>query len=306
MISAQEREYLRTLAARQRELAESDRNRELEKRWTAHNALQKGEPLAVIETETFWNEICPPLRCTDPDARAIEERILFHLVPAQTPFTYESITPSSHFWLHFLSRQLRTLPAFQSHQKLSGKNLPNLQTTFRKLFREIRSARTISDDIRVRNAIFELISPFLESALQELPLAAPEKGSFSEVLEYIDRNLNTEINVVVPAVCRRSSIFPFGAFPVRSIFSGGQSFPSRRLPNSAGMKISIFSIGFLRSIPELLQVSTAGTEMQTELYLHGFVCESKDGTLLRERGKEKPFEERFFPSRTLLFPNLFK
>ena len=82
MISAQEREYLRTLAARQRELAESDRNRELEKRWTAHNALQKGEPLAVIETETFWKEICPPLRCTDPDARAIEERILFHLVPA--------------------------------------------------------------------------------------------------------------------------------------------------------------------------------------------------------------------------------
>lgn len=119
----------------------------------------------------------------------------FHLVPAQTPFTYESITPSSHFWLHFLSRQLRTLPAFQSHQKLSGKNLPNLQTTFRKLFREIRSARTISDDIRVRNAIFELISPFLESALQELPLAVPEKGSFSEVLEYIDRNLNTEISV---------------------------------------------------------------------------------------------------------------
>ena len=83
MITEKEREYLRGLAARQKELAESDRNRELEKRWTAHNALQSGEPLAVIETETFWGEICPALQCTDPDARAIEERLLFHLVPAE-------------------------------------------------------------------------------------------------------------------------------------------------------------------------------------------------------------------------------
>lgn len=95
MISAQEREYLRTLAARQKELAESDRNRELEKRWTAHNALQKGEPLAVIETETFWKEICPPLRCTDPDARAIEERILFHLVPAEL-IGDDRMVPAAH------------------------------------------------------------------------------------------------------------------------------------------------------------------------------------------------------------------
>ena len=119
----------------------------------------------------------------------------FHVVPAQTPFTYETITPSSHFWLHVLSRQLRTLPAFQSHQKLPEKAFPDLQTTFRRLFRGIRAARTVSDDIRVRNMIFELITPFLESALQGLPQDAPEKGCFANIMEYIDQNLGSEISV---------------------------------------------------------------------------------------------------------------
>lgn len=49
----------------------------------------------MIEIETFWNEICPPLQCTDPDARAIEERLLFHLVPAQI-MDDDRVVPATH------------------------------------------------------------------------------------------------------------------------------------------------------------------------------------------------------------------
>ncbi len=118
-----------------------------------------------------------------------------HLVPAHTPFTYESMTPSDHYWLHFLSKQLRTVPAFQSHRVLPVENLKKKRFEFEKMFRQIRTARTVSDDLRIRNGIFVLLAPFLESALHELPQDAASKGGFTEVLEYIDRNLAKEINI---------------------------------------------------------------------------------------------------------------
>ena len=118
-----------------------------------------------------------------------------HLVPARTPFTYESVTPSDHYWLHFLSRQLRTIPAFQSHLVLPLENPKKMRSEFKKIFRQIRSARSVTDDLRVRNGIFLFLAPFLESALQEFPQDAASKGGFAGVLDYIDRNLASEINI---------------------------------------------------------------------------------------------------------------
>ena len=118
-----------------------------------------------------------------------------HLVPARTPFTYESVAPSDHYWLHFLSRQLRTIPAFQSHLVLPLENPKKMRSEFEKIFRQIRSARSVTDDLRVRNGIFLFLAPFLESALQELPQDTASKGGFAGVLDYIDRNLASEINI---------------------------------------------------------------------------------------------------------------
>ena len=118
-----------------------------------------------------------------------------HLVPAHTPFTYESMTPSDHYWLHFLSKQLRMVPAFQSHLVLPLENPKKMRSEFENIFRQIRAARTVTDDLRVRNTIFAFLAPFLESALHELPQNTASEGGFAEVLEYIDRNLASEINI---------------------------------------------------------------------------------------------------------------
>lgn len=151
-----------------------------------------------------------------------------YLVPAQTPFTYESVTPSDHYWLHFVSRQLRTVPAFQSQLTLPAENQKKVQADFKKLFKAIRSTRTVTDDIRVRNMIFELIAPFLESALKEIPQDAAAKGRFSDVLEYIDRNLGTEINVANLGSLTQLSRADFSALFRRTFGIPPKQYISRR------------------------------------------------------------------------------
>lgn len=157
--------------------------------WTSH------KPFTGDNFFRLYLPVKGAFRLNYMDESVVVEPGHLHLVPAHTPFTYESVTPSDHYWLHFLSKQLRTIPAFQSHQLLPVEDRKKAQASFEKTFRQIRSARTVTDDLRVRNAIFEFIAPFLESALQEIPQNAAAKTGFAEVLEYIDRNLASKINL---------------------------------------------------------------------------------------------------------------
>lgn len=77
-LSQKDRERLRELAARQAELAASERNRQLYQDWLAY-AAQGGtaRPMIRIELDTFEQDVLPPLmRCEGDAARAIERRLL--------------------------------------------------------------------------------------------------------------------------------------------------------------------------------------------------------------------------------------
>ncbi len=95
MITQKEREYLRRLAGRQREIAESENNRTLEKRWKRHNQLESEQPLMVIEIETFWDDVKPDFFCENPDARAMEERIQM-LLTAHDLIGDDRVIPDFH------------------------------------------------------------------------------------------------------------------------------------------------------------------------------------------------------------------
>lgn len=56
-ISRADRETLRALAGRVRELAERPPEAEKRKRWYAHNSLHPGRPLVLVDPENGWNEI---------------------------------------------------------------------------------------------------------------------------------------------------------------------------------------------------------------------------------------------------------
>lgn len=56
-LTPQDREVLRTLAARVAEIAAGERMAEVRRLWTAHNSLRHGRPLVFCDPENGWNEI---------------------------------------------------------------------------------------------------------------------------------------------------------------------------------------------------------------------------------------------------------
>jgi len=77
-ISSKDRQILRELAARQMELANSPRNRQLYQDWIEYGSSKGGtRPLIRIEINTFEHQLMPQLqRCEGKEARKIEHSML--------------------------------------------------------------------------------------------------------------------------------------------------------------------------------------------------------------------------------------
>jgi len=80
MISLKEREYLRELAKKQLEYANTPENKLREKHWYAHNDLKTTSPIVTIEEWTFFHEVARPLLCQSPEGQQIESQILGHII----------------------------------------------------------------------------------------------------------------------------------------------------------------------------------------------------------------------------------
>lgn len=93
MITSSDRAILRELAHRQLEVANSPKNRERTELWYRHNDLAGERPIVHIETDTFEQEVIPPLlRCEDPLARRME-RDLYHSVVNLELFDDDRVAP---------------------------------------------------------------------------------------------------------------------------------------------------------------------------------------------------------------------
>jgi len=70
-VTPKEREILRTLALRVRELSELPEQEEKRRLWYRHNALERTRPVVFCDPENGWNEIIPPqsLQCEGRLAR---------------------------------------------------------------------------------------------------------------------------------------------------------------------------------------------------------------------------------------------
>lgn len=63
-VTPREREMLRSLACRVRELAELEEQKEKRELWYRHNALEETRPVIFCDPENGWNEIIPPASLT--------------------------------------------------------------------------------------------------------------------------------------------------------------------------------------------------------------------------------------------------
>jgi len=80
MITQKERDYLRELAKKQLEYANTPANKTREAAWHAHNDLTAKNPIVTLEEWTFFKEVARPLQCESPDARRLEDVLIKHLI----------------------------------------------------------------------------------------------------------------------------------------------------------------------------------------------------------------------------------
>lgn len=83
MVSENEKQYLRELAKKQKELANMPVMKERERLWRLHNSLQGERPMVVMEEDTFLDEILPPSRCQSEDGKWMERQLLQTILPEQ-------------------------------------------------------------------------------------------------------------------------------------------------------------------------------------------------------------------------------
>lgn len=77
--TAADRQILRELAKHQLELANTPKNRALEKEWADLNNFRASRPMIHLELWTFEEDVLPPLlKCAEPAAREVERRLWRH------------------------------------------------------------------------------------------------------------------------------------------------------------------------------------------------------------------------------------
>lgn len=80
IVNQKDREYLRELAKKQLEYANTPQNKLREMHWYAHNDYKTKNPVVTIEEWTFFPEVARPLHCESQHGRQIESQILGHLI----------------------------------------------------------------------------------------------------------------------------------------------------------------------------------------------------------------------------------
>ena len=129
------------------------------------------------------------------DREMVVEPGSVYLVPPETPFSFASITPSDHYWLHFSSIQLRTLPQLRMAQYMKIRNRTMYIRTMNRLMEKTVSAKSFLELEEVRHLSLSLVLPLLEKSLADTVFVPLNKDWLGPVLDYIDGHLGEKIRI---------------------------------------------------------------------------------------------------------------
>lgn len=116
-----------------------------------------------------------------------------YLIPPYAPFRVRSITPSSHYWIHFFSDELEHVQglskpfSFPVHPE-------TLRPQFREIIRGFSTAQTLSELFSLKHKIIAVLVLLLERFAGGHGLHF-SSGRFSHITDYIDNNLERPIEI---------------------------------------------------------------------------------------------------------------
>jgi len=137
MISQKEREYLRELAKKQLEYANTPVNKARKELWYAHNDLLAKNPIATIEEWTFFKEVARPLQCESPEARHLEDTLVKHII-GREDIDDDRVTPDHlnvglHTWFMPYNLQARADNKGNDLAYIFDAHINDLEDDFHKL-----------------------------------------------------------------------------------------------------------------------------------------------------------------------------
>lgn len=115
------------------------------------------------------------------------------LVPALRPFRYQPIAPCTHLWLHFMSENLRFLPAFRGPLALPEAEFDHPRRLFRRALNQLKGEVGVAAALESKVILLRLLEPFLAAFGGDRE--PRETGTFSRVLDYIDLKLENDLSV---------------------------------------------------------------------------------------------------------------
>lgn len=118
----------------------------------------------------------------------------FYLVPDTIPLKYQGISPSDHYWIHFVSRQLQKLP-FYEPLSLPVDRLDRVPERFAEIVEHCRSFQELSHQILAKCGVEQLLIPFIETLSARAPSRDLPREQLFRLVDYIDLNIGRGIAV---------------------------------------------------------------------------------------------------------------
>ena len=117
-----------------------------------------------------------------------------YLIPCDVLLKYEGISPCTHYWIHFVSNQLKTIPLLNEPVRILLKETGSVQKKMQQIMKNMKNCSDFKSAVFVKNSVTELLVPFLDDLAGKLP-EAESVADYTKILNYIDTNLHRDFSI---------------------------------------------------------------------------------------------------------------
>ena len=124
-------------------------------------------------------------RVVYPGGSCLVEPGNLYLMPCTLPLKLDGIEPCTHCWIHFVSKQLQTIPMLGYPQAVSLEKPEQICGKFRDVYQRMKRCASFADAVMIKNTVTECLIPFLEKISGHLPDSILPLSEFMKVVDYI-------------------------------------------------------------------------------------------------------------------------